>query len=389
MNDRRRKLGFIWVTGSLAAVALAVWVWHRMSYVQESAAPDRFDLGSVASGSIIELSARFLTSAGQTPLEKLHQRLQNLLPRGWSPLLDSFDPAKLRQPLLPSEELSALQPEIDLPAFLRLDRVTPDQRAAWYAGQPFFVLHLALQTDEAGDYSGEIHLRWDRRRAALPIHYRVTAARAERAKLLVATTPYQSDTTEDGAVFKTAARLLSELSLDVDCRHTMPPSLAAYRAILLSEECLADLSEADVVRVRGFAAGGGRVILACNAFMVGTVAAANAILEGHGLRVVDADHAREAEVTRLAADPLTRGVQKLWFFRPSLIKTLDSEARGLAWSQDEEGAFIAVRRLHGGGEIIVLGASMWWNWIREFETDSDNFQMMKSLLNGTVLEKAE
>ena len=184
-------------------------------------------------------------------------------------------------------------------------------------------------------------------------------------------------------MFDPTTRVLSGLGMAVDCRQSLPERLESFATLLLAESCLSGLDNSDVARVRAFAAKGGRVVLACNAFMVGTVSKANAILEGHGLKVVDQDYGRDVTVTNLVSDKMTVGVRKLEFFRPSLVQVVDpAKGKALAIPPSGVGGLVAVSRVEGGGEIVVLGASMWWGWLHEFESRSDNVGMMRNLLSG-------
>lgn len=383
MTVRKRRTLVIAMFAGAAALVAGIWIWNRWAIVQEGTTPDRLNLGTVRTGSTMEVSARFLTTRGKSPWTALHLWLRDKLPGSWSSVLSAFDPRKAQTPAPQLPDLSILKPEVWTPAFVRVDRVIPDQRTQWYNGRPFFVLHLTVKTEQPGDFSGAVRLRLDQREAALPIRVRVTGMPRVGRKLLIAETPYQSDATADGSMFDATARMLSELERGVDCRHALPEQLADYAALLLAESCLVRLSDVEVARVRQFAAQGGRVILACDAFMRGTVATANAILEDHGLQVLDTDYGREVTVTNVAPDALTTGVRKLEFFRPSLVQVVDpARGKALAIAPAKEGALVAVSRLEGGGEIVVLGESMWWNWIHKFETRSDNARMLRNLLQG-------
>ena len=119
--------------------------------------------------------------------------------------------------------------------------------------------------------------------------------------------------------------------------------------------------------------------------MRGTVANANRILEEYGLQVTDADYGKAVTVTNIVCDPITRNVRRLEFYRPSLITVTDpGKARILAFDPQNQGGFVAVARTPYGGQIIVLGTSLWWNWIHEYRHRSDNFALMSNLLAHAV-----
>ena len=123
--------------------------------------------------------------------------------------------------------------------------------------------------------------------------------------------------------------------------------------------------------------------------MRGTVANANRILEGYGLQVTDADYGKAVTVTNIVADPFTQNVRRLEFFRPSLITVTDpTRARILAFDPTNQGGFVAAARTPYGGQIIVLGTSLWWNWIHEYRHSSDNFTLMSNLLAHAIAKTA-
>ena len=45
---------------------------------------------------------------------------------------------------------------------------------------------------------------------------------------------------------------------------------------------------------------------------------------------------------------------------------------------------LAAARTPHGGQIIVLGTSLWWNWIHEYRHRSDNFALMSNVLAHAV-----
>ena len=146
--------------------------------------------------------------------------------------------------------------------------------------------------------------------------------------------------------------------------------------ILLAEEELCALNDQKVLRIEGFVNSEGRLIVCANAFFRLSVAKANQVIEKFGLQMEDKEPHREVDVKTIAEDPLTAGVKKLSFFRLSPIKALDPvRATLLVHSPfDKERAYVCVAR--DKGEVIVLGQSLWWTWIK----DSDNVRLLKNFL---------
>jgi hypothetical protein len=200
--------------------------------------------------------------------------------------------------------------------------------------------------------------------------------------VLVVTTPYEEYATEHGSVYETVTGILSTLGATVDCVETLPAALEHYRVILLADSALARISAADVARVRGFAEKGGRLILPCNAFFNLTVPKANEIVTGYGLQVEDKDMSGLHNATNIVTDALTRGVRRLEFHRPSPVVVMDA-AKGklLALDPSGPGGFVGVARLDGGGEIVVLGDSLWWYWVARFNDNPDNARLLRNILS--------
>jgi len=113
------------------------------------------------------------------------------------------------------------------------------------------------------------------------------------------------------------------------------------------------------------------------------VPGANLILAKYGLQLVDKDYATKTAVTVHSDDPLARNVHQLRFWRPALIRTTNaSQCTILAPAPTRESGFVAVCRPAGGGEVMVLGESLWFNWPNQ--TNSDNAVMLGNLLTGSA-----
>ena len=371
------------ILSSLATLIFLVWFWNRAVLVDEKTAPDHFNLGKVYVGSTVEFSARFLVSSSQHPADALFERIVKWFPQSWSPVFSKLHPKNFRAPP-GSIDVASLKPVVEKPEFIRIGKIIPDQRTNWYQGRPFVVVHMSIDTSRPGDRSGIVTVTLDRRRASFPVAVAVQEEPKAMPKLLIATTPYESYATDHGSNFYAASRVLSSLPLRADYRHELPPSLEPYQTVLLADSALARLGTEEIEHVRSLAERGGRVILACNAFMSRSVPKANQVLTNYGLDVVDKDYGTFVSVTNLAVDVLTHGVRRLEFHRPSLIRVTDhSKAKALALAPDGQGALVAVTRLGSGGEIAVLTASLWWHWLEKFETNSDNALLMRNLLSGT------
>src|SRR5215471_12685363 len=150
---RRARLLLIFGFAALAVLFLVLWFSNRVTVIHEKAAPDRFDLGTVVAGSNLEVSARLLTSANKHPFDVVFERLVRPMPSTWHAALWTWHPSRFRKKA-PSVDLAALKPTLDLPPFVHLQTIEPDQRKDWYDNRPFFVLHLTVDASREGNYSG-------------------------------------------------------------------------------------------------------------------------------------------------------------------------------------------------------------------------------------------
>jgi hypothetical protein len=378
MRTTRKTL--VVVLATLIAVPLLLWLWNRTVLIQEETAPDFYQLGHVDAGSTVEFSARFLVSARDHPFDAFFNRVLEQLPQAWEPILSKVHPKNFRKAPA-AVDPSTLKPSINAPAFIRVRKATPDCRTNWYRGWPFVVLDMTVDTARPGYYAGEVEVTMKRRRATFPVRVTVREKPPDTPELLVASSPFESYATEHGAQFEATTDLMASLPFRVNYLQNLPPHLEPYRVILLADSALVKVNADEISRLRSFVEKGGRLILACNAFMSRSVPRANEIIAGYGMEVVDDDFGRYVTVTNLAPHRMTHGVQRAEFHRPSLIQITDSsKAKALALAPNGKGGFVAASGLNTGGEIVVLTSSLWWHWLHTFKTNSDNAQLMRNIL---------
>jgi hypothetical protein len=116
---------------------------------------------------------------------------------------------------------------------------------------------------------------------------------------------------------------------------------------------------------------------------MGFVAQANRLVADGGLEVMDRDFARLVSVTNLPVDSMTEGIARVDLHRPSpiqLTKTHGVEVSVLVPSPNGTDAFVARTRQDGAGEIGVLTESLWWHWLKQFETNADNARLLSNLV---------
>ncbi len=376
----RRRSYFLALSAGCVLLAVVLYWWMR-GESPEGAQPDHFELGTVFVGAKVKFSAQLLTSPRTKSFDAFYERTVRRMPASWQPKLWEWHPRNRRIKLFVSTDLTTLKPSITAPPFVRVVKAVPDQNKNWYQGRPFVLADMELDTSLAGEHSGAVTVMMGERRASLPVRVTIREMPPGIPRLLIVSTPYQANATESGSDFHVITRLLSSSGMAADYLNELPAALENYRTIILADSALSDINARDVERMRSFVTNGGRFILPCNYFFRGTVSQANLILAGHGLQVVDLDIAGQVSVTNLVSDPLTLGLARLEFHRPSPIQVTDAtQGKLLALDPAGQGGFVGVARLPGGGEIVVLASSLWWHWVSQFKDNSDNARLLQNAL---------
>src|SRR5262249_40383846 len=147
-------------------------------------------------------------------------------------------------------------------------------------------------------------------------------------------------------------------------------------------------SPGDASRLRSFATDGGRVLLAANAFFVGSVPAANTLLADCGMNLIDteslAPNATVLDEKSFSAEIKERGIKTLSFRRASPITISNKEKATILVQahgfRAESLGFVASAKV-GKGQFIALGQSLWWSWISDNHAKaSDNAKLLSWLL---------
>lgn len=360
-----------------------LWITAVLLPIRERTQPDHLELGQWTAGARVEISARFLTGTGPNRLDEAIDTLINQLPDPLQAWANRVHPRTYRRARQRGLDPATLRPEVTVPPWVALVDVNTRQNTNWNDGAPFVDVRLRLDTAVPGHYAGAVCVRLGRREASLPMSFEVRPARSGGCRRLIVDSPFNASSTESGDLLRGAARLLSTLSGSTDVLERLPGELGSYAVLLLADEGLVRLTIEERERVWAFVRKGGRLILSCNAFMAGSVPQANEFLVPHGLKVVDRDQIRQVVVTNIPPGALTVGVRRLEFFRPSLVRVTDPGRAGfLAVNADGDGGYAAVTRPPEGGEIVVLGVSLWWAWVHQFAESSDNGVLLRNLLEA-------
>lgn len=252
-------------------------------------------------------------------------------------------------------------------------------------------LGFAIATDQLGKHETSIGLQLGGRQTSVALTWTVEPAVVRGSRILVATSPFMGDSSSDPTVFDPWRALVEQAAFDVDYRYRRkdaPPftadALARVDIVVVGEDGLIGISDAEAARLQGFVCGGGRVVVFANAFFFGTTKAANLLCKPFGLSMMDREPpigpAHVAIDEDLPRHPLTVGVKKVVVRRPSPTIVDDPKKATALVVLPALGAelpFAAIATTKSGGELITIGESLWWNWIGK---SAGNQRLMRNLL---------
>lgn len=258
----------------------------------------------------------------------------------------------------------------------------------------FCDVFLEFDTSRAGNFDGNVTVIAGDDAIELPITVAIREREQPLTRLLVVETPFHRQSTGDASMFDPWLKLVEEAALDahyLDLDQAGPAlrnvELSRFDVILFDAGALVKAGEEDLDRLSKFARSGGRVLLTADHFFRGSVPKANALVTPFGLTMHDRELYAEVQINQggIVADPFTREVRKLRFFRPSSVSRLDgADARILVEVPDDsEQGYIAAAPADQG-EVIILGSSLWWNWIADDpKKGSSNGTLLRNLLTRT------
>ena len=340
--------------------------------------PDQFPLGTVLQDSRVEMSFGVFSGLRPSPMPSFVTGLPSPIrkPCEWG--IESFRSLKAK---------SQWRLKVEAPEFLKVDEAGIQFHSSY---GPFAVVTVTLKTDQPGRWNGNlvVHLTsatYAATNILVPVSATVATAQAlPPRRVLVTETPYECYSTGNGHDFEPLANLVTRLATSdvrVDFRRKLPASLSGYSVVLFGGDSLAGSNPAQASELRKFISGGGRLILAADAFFVPTTPKANGLLSFYGLQIINRDIGRGITNSTVIADSLTVGVRKLEFWRPATIKVTDpSQAKLLVMTEDGEDGIVAVSRHANRGEVIIVTQSLWWNWIRSDPTKVDNRLLLENLM---------
>lgn len=295
--------------------------------------------------------------------------------------------------------------QVDIPDFVTVREVRPLKPSDTPDGTPGYDVFFELKTDRPGERSGTLEVRLGDQAAKMPVTASVRPNQPGLTRVLVTSSPFDRYASADAAVYQPILELAKSGTLDLNYfdpvagQSVLPEAekLSTYfDVVLLVETGLLAARDEDVTRLRRFVDDGGRLVVAGNHFFQGTVAKANEILKPYGMRIVDteprvslglpgrpglAQRSTLVELVEQEDEPLTAGIRKLRFFRPSPVLVTDKDRAKVLVDTPYylDDGFVGVWR--GKGEVVALGQSLWWNWIGGEEGKGvDNARLMQNLL---------
>jgi hypothetical protein len=287
--------------------------------------------------------------------------------------------------------------KFDLPKFVKV--LHTDVRVREFGkGNKYtcLTIEVALDTSDAGELKGEIVVTAGETKAKVPVSATVKARKPGAPRVLFLGSPFHAQSTDEGSFFKGWTDVVDATGLDASyalVRHEKSTvrdiDLSKFDTVLVSAEALVYQNEEDVKRVRAFAEKGGRVVLTANAFFVGSVKGANAILDGYGLEMKDVEErglGKEVAVKKdhFDADLVKAGIEKAKFFRASPVKADKGKGGRILVGTPEfdqtDFGYIGTTKA-GKGEVVAMGESLWWAWVGErWGKDTDNGKVLGYLL---------
>lgn len=380
-----RRLSLVWLCVVVLVIAGVAYLFYPRAIsaplpTKWTPQPDGFPLGTVLAGSTVEMSVGCLGDARPPPLPTWFSRLPFGL-EGWAVRIMHWRHA--------AGYRREWRVQVDMPEFLTLDRAEVGYHSVH---GPFPSVEFRLTNAVPGNYDGSIQVRLIRRgiqtnTVTVPIKATVLA-NPTRWKVLLTASPFEKSATGLGRELEPLTAITSRLAergVRVDLLRELPQSLKEYDVVLVGGSVLTAGSRQPgfTNQLHDFVAGGGRLIVAADAFYVGTATVANPLLQPYGLEL-DTKEAQPSElkIQEIVPDRFTTGVSELNFWRGVYLWSTDGrQAKVLAVRQgDAEIGFLGVSRAAGRGDVIVLPQSLWWYRLADDGNHADNARLLENLL---------
>ena len=292
------------------------------------------------------------------------------------------------------DDASRVHVEVKAPDFVKAEVIEKGSNTYGRLGSKVHVeVKVVIDTSSVGNFKGEILATVAGRELAVPVSARVLEPKKDATRLLVIGSPLHSTSTGDGSLFNAWRELVENAELETSCllvEREKPLlgklELSRFDVVLLGPGAVFWIKPPEIALLHDYLLQGGRVVVCANRFFSKTPERANAITSPYGLEMADTEDAGGGAVElaggQITKHALTNGVERLSFFRASPITTKDPmNAKILVAAPNFEGqGLVAVARA-GKGEVVLLGQSLWWNWISEKRAGkSQNSRLLQNLL---------
>lgn len=284
--------------------------------------------------------------------------------------------------------------QVDAPAPIKMAHIEIDAKT--YRDPHKLIacdVFLTLDTTTEGNFNGNLTIRLGEQRVDVPLVAKIIKPAPDATRVLIAETPFQRFSTSDAAVFEPWLRIVERARLDVsylEVDRQRPVldgvDLSPFDVVLLSGGGVYWTRDEDFLKLKKLVYKGGRLIISANHFFQKTVEKANRFVTHYGLEMADEETGQmnvlQVEANQITQHPLTKGVRTLRFFRPSPVAVLP-KAKGalLVAAPPYPGRGFAAVTQAGKGEVVVLGESLWWDWIGgERTSGADNIRLLENLL---------
>jgi hypothetical protein len=275
---------------------------------------------------------------------------------------------------------------IELPAFVKklrshsdVDDDFGDRTRVW----------VEIDTRKARASAGKVEVKRNGRLATLPIRCVVLPRDPVSPRVLVVETPFTGYSTSIPKEFDGWRRVVDTGKLEV--HYLSEPQKGAsvlpvrllqrVDVVLVGSGGIVRLTESDRSLLHGFICGGGRVLLSASMFYGDSVKQANRVLEPFGLKMPakEGRHgiAFEFEGEDIRKHALTRSVKAIKMIRPTPTLVSSQGQVLVRVPEDENLAIIAIARTESGGEVITVGAPIFWHWAGKAP---GNVRLLRNLL---------
>jgi hypothetical protein len=297
--------------------------------------------------------------------------------------------------LIRGDDFTGLEVKTSPPPFVRVTQTRLGTQT--YGNLGTFItcdVFVSLNTTRTGEFEDKLTVQVGEKNVEIPVTASVIEKAPDETRVLVVETPFSRFSTNAASHFDSWLKLVKSAKLDVSSLEVDPglpvlrdQDLSNFDVILLGGTGIFCARDEDLDKLKTFIESGRRVIVTANYFFRGTVECANKLVVPLGLKMADTEPRGgnslvELEESDIPRHKLTAGVRKLKFFRPSPVTVEDPTAGTILVETpfDPQQGLVAVAR-HGKGDVVVVGTSLWWNWIAsEQEAGADNARLLQNLL---------